>query len=223
MAKSYIILGAGGLARELFHNLREKFARECHPGEEPHRCAGFLDDAKTEAGAGYPPVLGTIKGHVPLPETLYFLGVGIPEVRRRVALLFQGYEDLFPAWHSSWNAETLAARSVRIGAGSLIEQGQVSCDARIGRFALVSGTVGHDVQIGDYCEIAPGAAVSGGTVLEEGVQLAAGAVTAPGVRIGAWSKVSAGSAVMKDVPPCSFVVGVPGEVYEDFFLPPGGN
>lgn len=220
MAKNYIIVGAGGLARELYHNLREKAARLTPPGEAPPECLGFLDDVKTEMPPGYPPVIGTVKGHKPRAEADYFLGVGIPEVRRRVALLFEGYEHLFPAWHWLWDGDRLAARSIAVGAGSLIEQGQVSCDAVIGRFALVSGIVGHDTRIGDYCEIAPGAAVSGGAVLEEGVQMGACSTVAPGVRIGVWSKISAGSAVMKDVPPCSFVVGVPGEVHEDFFLSP---
>lgn len=219
MANRYIILGAGGLARELYHNLREQYARQSGRGNAPV-CAGFLDDAKTEMAAGYPPILGTIKGHRPSPEYDYYLGVGIPEVRRRVALLFRGYEHLFPAWHSAWPAEKLAGRNIVVGPGSLIEQGQVSCDIKIGKFALVSGMIGHDVEIGDYCEIAPGAAVSGETVVEEGVHIAAGSVTAPGVRIGAWSKISAGSAVMKDVPPCSLVVGVPGKIHTEFFLPP---
>jgi hypothetical protein len=221
MAESYIILGAGGLARELYQNLREKNARAYKKGRESLDCAGFLDDVKTEMPAGYPSIIGKIEGHRPTSEYCYYLGVGIPEVRRRIAERFHGFERFFPGWHSYRDDEWLAARSVILGYGSLIEQGQVSCDVRIGNFALVSGVIGHDVQIGDYCEVAPGAAVSGGTILEEGVHLGANSVTAPGVRIGAWSKVSAGSAVMEDVPPCSFVVGVPGKVYEEFFLPPG--
>lgn len=223
MAKSYIIVGAGGLARELFHNLREKCARAARPGETPDECLGFLDDVKVITTGGYPPIIGTVKGHAPRTDCDYFLGVGIPEVRRRVALLFKGSENLFPAWHWLWDEAALARRGIAVGAGSLIEQGQVSCDAEIGRFALVSGMIGHDVRIGDYCEIAPGAAVSGGVVLEEGVHMGACSTIAPGVRVGAWSKISAGSAVMKDVPPCSFVVGVPGKVYEDFFVPPDGE
>ena len=220
MAKSYIIVGAGGLARELYHNLREKAARLTPPGGTPAECLGFLDDVKTEMPPGYPPIVGTVRGHKPQADRDYILGVGIPEIRRRVALLFKGRENLFPAWHWLWDDETLARRGIAVGAGSLIEQGQVSCDAAIGRFALISGVVGHDTRIGDYVEIAPGAAVSGGVVLEEGVQMGACSTVAPGVRVGAWSKISAGSAVMKDVPPCSFVVGVPGEVHKDFFLPP---
>ena len=219
MANRYIILGAGGLARELYHNLREQYARQSGRGNAPV-CAGFLDDAKTEMAAGYPPILGTIKGHRPSPEYDYYLGVGIPEVRRRVALLFRGYEHLFPAWHSTRNAEQLAQRGIEAGPGTLIEQEVLSCDIKIGKFALVRGVVGHDVRIGDYCEISTGAAILGGTHIEEGVHVAANCVTAPGVRIGAWSKISAGSAVMKDVPPCSLVVGVPGKIHTEFFLPP---
>ena len=219
MAKECIILGAGGLARELYHNLREQHARQSGRGNAPV-CIGFLDDNKTEMGSGYPPILGTIKDHRPSPKYDYYLGVGIPEIRRRVSLLFRGYENLFPAWHISRSAEQLAQRGIEVGPGTLIEQEVLSCDIRIGKFALIRGIVGHDVQIGDYCEISTGASVLGGTHIEEGVHVAANSVTAPGVRIGAWSKISAGSAVMKDVPPCSLVVGVPGKIHTDFFLPP---
>lgn len=48
--------------------------------------------------------------------------------------------------------------------------------------------------------------------LEEGVMVSAGAKVLGPVRIGAHSKIGAGSVVLKDVPPHSTVVGVPGRV-----------
>lgn len=48
--------------------------------------------------------------------------------------------------------------------------------------------------------------------LEDGVMVSAGAKVLGPVRIGAYSKIGAGSVVLKDVPPHSTVVGVPGRI-----------
>lgn len=51
-----------------------------------------------------------------------------------------------------------------------------------------------------------------GPVLEDGVTLGGGVVVVPGVRIGKGSFVAAGAAVSKDIPPMSFVKGIPGQI-----------
>lgn len=50
-----------------------------------------------------------------------------------------------------------------------------------------------------------------GPAIEDGVTLGGGVVVLPGVRVGAGSFVAAGAVVTKDVPPKSFVKGVPGK------------
>lgn len=52
--------------------------------------------------------------------------------------------------------------------------------------------------------------VAKGPTLEDGVTVGAGAVICPGVTVGADSFIAAGAVVTKDVPPRSFVAGVPG-------------
>lgn len=51
-----------------------------------------------------------------------------------------------------------------------------------------------------------------GPIIEDGVTLGAGVVVVPGVTIGKGSFVAAGAVVTKDIPPMSFVKGVPGEI-----------
>lgn len=51
-----------------------------------------------------------------------------------------------------------------------------------------------------------------GPIIEDGVTLGAGVVVVPGVRIGKGSFVAAGAVVTKDIPPMSFVKGVPGKI-----------
>lgn len=79
-------------------------------------------------------------------------------------------------------------------------------------------TIGHDVIIvTGHHEFGPPSCRCGeyeprSVVIEDGVWLGAGVVVLPGVRIGAGSVVSAGSVVMKDVPPDALVAGIPARV-----------
>ncbi len=94
-----------------------------------------------------------------------------------------------------------------IGAGIFIDHG-------------VGLVIGETTEIGDDCVLYQGVTL-GGTgkdigkrhpTIEEGVMISAGAKVLGPVRVGAHSKIGAGSVVLKDVPPYSTVVGVPGRV-----------
>ena len=54
-----------------------------------------------------------------------------------------------------------------------------------------------------------------GPIIEDNVRIGAGANILPGVRIGEYSIVGAGSVVTKDVPPRKLVMGVPAKVVRD--------
>lgn len=97
--------------------------------------------------------------------------------------------------------------AANIGSGIFIDHG-------------VGLVIGETTEIGDDCVLYQGVTL-GGTgkdtgkrhpTLEEGVMVSAGAKVLGPVRIGAHSKIGAGSVVLKDVPPHSTVVGVPGRV-----------
>ena len=96
--------------------------------------------------------------------------------------------------------------------------------ATIGNGIFIDHGVGlvicETAEIGDNCVLYQGVTL-GGTgketgkrhpTLEEGVMVSAGAKVLGPVRIGEHSKIGAGSVVLKDVPPYSTVVGVPGRV-----------
>jgi acetyltransferase-like isoleucine patch superfamily enzyme len=55
-------------------------------------------------------------------------------------------------------------------------------------------------------------AVFARTVVETGASIGGGAVILPGVRVGRWAMVGAGSVVTKDVPPYAIVVGNPARI-----------
>lgn len=95
----------------------------------------------------------------------------------------------------------------KIGTGIFIDHG-------------VGLVIGETAEIGDNCVLYQGVTL-GGTgkdtgkrhpTLGEGVMVSTGAKVLGPVNIGAHSKIGAGSVVLKDVPPYSTVVGVPGRV-----------
>lgn len=51
-----------------------------------------------------------------------------------------------------------------------------------------------------------------GPIINDGVTLGAGVVVLPGVKVGMGSFVAAGAVVTKDIPPMSFVKGIPGKI-----------
>ncbi|MGF7088571.1 serine O-acetyltransferase [Kroppenstedtia sanguinis] len=96
--------------------------------------------------------------------------------------------------------------------------------ARIGRGLFIDHGMG--VVIGETCEIGNHVTIYQGVTLggtgkekgkrhptiEDGVMIATGAKVLGSMRIGHSSKIGAGSVVLKEVPPNSTVVGVPGHV-----------
>ena len=96
--------------------------------------------------------------------------------------------------------------------------------AKLGKGIMIdhgSGVViGETAEVGDGCVLYQGVTL-GGTgkdtgkrhpTLENDVMVSAGAKVLGPLTVGAHSKIGAGSVVLKDVPPYSTVVGVPGRV-----------
>ncbi len=56
------------------------------------------------------------------------------------------------------------------------------------------------------------AAVAGGAFIKEGALIGAGSVIMPGIRVGKWAVIGAGSIVTKDVPDYAMVYGNPAKI-----------
>jgi acetyltransferase-like isoleucine patch superfamily enzyme len=93
-------------------------------------------------------------------------------------------------------ANAVASAGSRIGAGSVVFTGAV---------------VGHGSTIGRGCVLAPGAVTSARVVVGEAAYLGTNCSVLPELNIGAGATVSAGSAVMTEVPPGVTMMGVPAE------------
>ena len=107
---------------------------------------------------------------------------------------------------------------VEIGANSTIDRGALS-DTVIGAGSRLDNLVqvGHNARIGRCCVVVAQAGISGSTVLEDFVTIAAQAGLTEHLRIGRGARVGAQAGVMADLPPGAEVVGSPAQPVRAFF------
>lgn len=203
-----LIVGAGGFGREVVH-----WARDAWPARAA-LLMGFLsaDTDVLDGRNGDLPILSDPARYEPRPGDGLLLGIGIPEVRRRVMedLLDRGAE-LLTLIHPT----AIVSPTALVGPGCILCPGAIVSDsARLGRCVLMNfhASLAHDSVAGDFAVLAPYASLAGGATIGDDVFLGMHASVGPGVTVGARSKVAANSCVLRNVPPDSLVHGVPGRV-----------
>ena len=206
-SKHAVVLGAGGLAREMLQLLsqvdssfefrgfvlEEGGNQAVHPGLEIAGDDAWLAEQRHSSDA---------------PSVV--LGSGFPRTRQR---MLDGARSsglrLLSLIHPS---AVIEEGQVDLGEGAVVCAGVVTtCNVSIGDGALINWnvTVGHDARIGECSVINPGAHISGSVDIGDGVLIGAGAVVLQGVRVGDAATVGAGAVVTRDVPSGETVVGVP--------------
>lgn len=107
---------------------------------------------------------------------------------------------------------------VEVGANSTIDRGSLH-DTVIGAGSRLDNLVqiGHNVRLGRGCVIVAQVGVSGSTILEDHVVLAAQAGLTGHLRIGRGARIGAQAGVMSDVPAGVEVVGSPAQPRRAFF------
>ncbi len=205
-----VIIGVGGLGREC-----SEWIEHINAEQPSFRVLGFLDDDARKHGAVVHDVevLGNTDWLASRPNIAAIIGIGNPAAKRRIVERVARHVAGFPVLR---HPDAVLGRHVEIGDGTIICPGVIATtDIRIGRFVTLNFdlTIGHDCQLDDYVTPRPGVLIlSGYSKIGEGADLGAGAVTIPGVEIGAWSIVGAGAAVTEPLPPHCTAVGVPARV-----------
>jgi sugar O-acyltransferase (sialic acid O-acetyltransferase NeuD family) len=210
-----LILGAGGHAREVA--LLIDTINEVRPRWEIVGFFGIADHARDNI-RGVPIIAKEDVAR--LSRDVYFVpGMGSPQVKlRAVAEMFEmGFHSAATLIHP----EVSVHESIRVGDGVIICRGSIlTVDIIVGDYVTVNlgCTVTHDDRIGSYVTLSPACNISGGVILEEGAFLGTNSSVIEGVTIGAWSKVGAGAAVIRDIPAHCTAVGIPARLID-----PGSN
>ncbi len=107
------------------------------------------------------------------------------------------------------------AEGARMGEGSMaFALSAVCADARIGRCCIINtrASIDHESVLEDGVTVAPGAIITGLVHVERHVDIYAGAIILPRLRIGEGAVIGAGAVVREHVPPRTMVAGNPARV-----------
>lgn len=202
-----VILGAGGLAREVAF-LIETINR----ASPAWRILGFAEADQQHVGkpVGKYAVVCTEDQLVDM-QVAAAIGIGAPAIIQKIAERFKNcprisFPNLIhPTTMGDWER-------IVLGQGNIVCAGNIfTTDIQIGSFNYfnLNCTYGHDIQIGDYCVFNPGINLSGGVRIGSGCLIGTGATILQYKTIGDGATVGAGAVVIKDVLPGLTVAGVP--------------
>ena len=125
------------------------------------------------------------------------VSIGDNNTRRLIA------EKVNATFGMAIHPSAIISDSVKIDVGTVVMQGGIiqAC-TQIGRHCIVNtgASIDHECVIGDFAHISPRVTLCGNIHGGEGTWIGAGTVVIPGVKIGKWSIIGAGSVVDKDIP-----------------------
>ena len=184
-----VILGAGGLAREVADVI---LACNAH-GPQHYQLLGFIDENPANHGKalnGFR-VLGDFSWFdaVDISQMYAVAGVGSPASKRKMVNKAAARGLRFC---NLTHPTAVVTPFITLGVGVVITAGciltnQITLGDHV--FVNLSCTIGHDAVIDDFCNMNPGVHVSGNIRLEPGCDVGTGAAIIQGLTIGHWSIV----------------------------------
>lgn len=206
MKKPLLIIGAGNVGGFLSYNINEF--------EHKYDVLGFLDDDPDKIGQviyGLK-VLGPVSDAVKFKNQNISLVVGIaqPAVKSHIVDFLSKYDFDFPPFISK---SVWLSKEVTIGKGVILYPGvSINYESFLGDFVIINMNcaIGHNCTISSYSTLAPGVNLAGFTFVEECVDIGIGVSTKQNLRIGNSSLIGGQSMLIKDIPPGSRIVGIPG-------------
>lgn len=173
----YIIMGAGGLAREV-----DMYFSQGHTMLIPK------DREKDLSGLAGDGVEGVV-------------AVGDPVLRKKLWNIMTG-KGVSPATLISHSFRYYSKYNF-IDPGCVICPGaMITIGIRLWHnvYININATIGHDTTIGPHSIVNPGANIGGNVTIGEGVLIGAGAVIKQDLTIGDWARIGSGANIVKDVP-----------------------
>ncbi|RZV56852.1 MAG: acetyltransferase [Flavobacteriaceae bacterium] len=156
------------------------------------------------------------KNYFTSSENRFTIGIGSPELRKKMADKFQAIGGQLTSVISEM--ATIGSFGVTIGKGSNLMAGSiVSNDVTIGQGSLIyfNAIITHDVSIGDFVELSPGATILGRSNIGNFSQIGSNATVLPDIEIGSNVIVAAGAVVTQNVPDNCMVAGIPAVIKKE--------
>jgi sugar O-acyltransferase (sialic acid O-acetyltransferase NeuD family) len=208
MKKKLVIIGAGGLGREILFMLSDiNNINNCYD------ILGFIDNTPELQNKiiNNFPVLGDDTWLFNYKDNInIIIAVGDPQARKNIYDKFSHKENIsFPTIVAN---DAKYSDTVTIGKGCIIGfYSLLTVNISIGNFVLLNNycNIGHDACIGDFVTLYGNVNVSGNVSIGSGAEIGVGTRILQNKSIGENSKVGIGSVVVRNVPSNCTVFGVP--------------
>lgn len=209
MVKNLIIVGAGGMGREVL-----QWIKDINQAGHTWDILGFIDDnahALDNIECDYG-IVGSISEWDVKKDEYFAVAIADPKTKRAVVEKLKARGAKFAA---------IIHPRARIGEFNTIGEGAViypdaslSVNIRIGDFiTLLPSTIGHDAVIGDYCSVMGKCSINGNVHIGDNVYLGCGCIVAPRRNIGDNVYAAMGSVIMTNIRKGIKVMGNPARKY----------
>lgn len=193
------ILGAGGMAREVFQIY--------HDLKKSKLVKGFIVNIdKYIKNKIYS--LPVENKKILLKKSLLIGAMGHPKRKIWINTLMKEQYKFDTLIHPA----AVIGKNVKIGVGSIVCAGTfLTCDINIGNHTIINiGTsIHHDCNIGSFVTVGPGSNITGKVSIGDETFIGAGVTIIPEVKIGKSVYIGAGSTVVSNIPDNYLAYGVP--------------
>lgn len=207
------MLGAGNVARELIDIVADINETGRHQGADPslHIVSLAEDAPKHPLVQGIHVISSDDVLRTDVARVRLVCAAGDPARARWIAIYERAGFKFVTCVHPS----AVVSPHAVIGDGGIIYPGVfVSTGVKIGRHVLIQAncSVMHDVEIADCCTLCPGVHIGGYTTVAAGTFIGIGASVIDRVTIGHNTTVGAGATVIEDIPSNVVAVGSPSRI-----------
>ena len=203
--KHLIIIGAGGMGKEIF-----SLATECNGYLSEYDIKGFLDFPHPDWDSKkFAPILGIEDDYVIQEDDVFTCSIGDISLKKKIIgkIISKGGHFI-----NIIHPTEIIRRGAVIGNGCILEHGvMLGSDSIVGDFCLLQGytAIGHDARVGNFCRFDYHVMLVGGVIVHDEVCIHTSSIISHNVEVGSRSTVAALSFVIKSVDEDCTVFGNP--------------
>ncbi len=206
--KDLIIIGASDFGREV-----AALVSSINEIKKEWNFLGFVDDGLEGYTIEGFKILGKLESiYLMNPKPYVVIAIANTRIKKKIAEeLEMNNIPLATLVHPS----VIISDHVELGVGSIVAAGTIfTINTKLGANCILNlgCRIGHDTIIGNYSSCMPGTNLAGKVTVGEGCYFGLNSCVINGLKIGEWSTIGAGAAVVRNIPPYSLAVGVPAKV-----------
>lgn len=203
-----LIVGAGGMATQLFEDLEAMDCPDVVFWSETETRYDFIREKY--------PIIKTdeeVREYFSSVSDEFILSVGSIADRQRMTEKFRNLGGRTTTFISPF--AMISSHQVQIGVGTtILAKTIIEAGVTIGEGCLLNkiSNVAHGCNIAPYCEIGPAVIMTGEVEIGENSSIGTGAIILPKLKIGRNAVIAAGSVITKNIPDYALVAGNPAKV-----------